>query len=96
MTRFATANVELTPAMMADAFWAMSSSEQIDFFAELAKVIRKDHKTNTSAYSFGELQWHFVEHELRDKKLKEAREMLMTMAAPLYWHTLNYTQGGAA
>lgn len=96
MTRFATANVELTPAMMADTFWAMSLSEQIDFFGELAKVIRKDNKTNTSAHSLGELQWHFVEQELRDKKFKDAREMLMTMAASLYWHTLNYTQGGAA
>jgi hypothetical protein len=42
MTRFSTATVELTPTMMADTFWAMSSSEQINFFGELAKVIQRD------------------------------------------------------
>ena len=45
----ATANIKVTPEIMAQAFWSMGSDEQIKFFSELAKVIREDHKTNTSA-----------------------------------------------
>ena len=96
MSTFTTASVELTPAMMAEAFWTMGSHEQAEFFDELARVIQEDHKTNTSAYSLGELQWFFVGDELRKDQNKQARDMLMTMAAPLYLHTLAYVEGGAA
>jgi hypothetical protein len=89
----ATATVQLTPAMMAEAFWQMASSQQVEFFDELARVIREDHKTNTSAYSLGELQWFFVGDELLKPKNSEARSMLMTMAAPLYLHTLRASEG---
>ena len=92
----ATAKVQLTPAMMAEAFWKMGSDQQAEFFDELARVIREDHKTNTSAYSLGELQWFFVGDELLTPKNKVAREMLMTMAAPLYLNTLRFAEGGAA
>lgn len=88
----AKATVQLTPAMMAEAFWQMGSIQQSEFFDELARVIREDHKTNRSAYSLGELQWFYVGDELRKEKNKEARDMLMTMAAPLYLHTLNYME----
>ena len=84
----ATTTVELTPAMMAQAFWSMESTLQVEFFAELAKVIKEDNKTNTSAYSLGELQWFYVGRELLDRSNREARDMLMTMAAPLYLNTL--------
>lgn len=92
----ATATVQVTPAMLAEAFWQMGSSQQTEFFDELARVIREDHKTNTSAYSLGELQWFFVGDEMRTPKNKDARDMLMTMAAPLYLNTLRFTEGGAA
>lgn len=82
--------VEITPKMMAQSFWGMSSNEQIQFFSELAKVIKKDHKTNRSAYNLGELQWCFMSDDLKKKENKEAKDMLMTMASFLYWHTLNY------
>lgn len=91
-----TSSVQLTPAMLAEALWAMDSTQQAVFFDELARVIREDHKTNTSAYSLGELQWFHVGSELRGEKFKDARDMLMTMAAPLYLHTLRYVEGGAA
>jgi len=89
----ATAKVEITPAMMAEAFWSMGSHDQAEFFDELARVIREDHKTNSSAYHYGELQWFFLGDDLKQAKNAHAREMLMTMAAPLYWHTLNHIQG---
>lgn len=92
----ATATVQLTPAMMAEAFWQMESSQQVEFFDELARVIREDHKTNTSAYSLGELQWFFVGDQLLERKNAEARDMLMTMAAPLYLNTLRVAEGRAA
>jgi len=87
----ATAKIELTPEMMAQAFWAMDSSLQVAFFDELAAIIRHDHQNgNASAYSFGELQWFYVGNELLKPENKQAREMLMTMAAPLYLHTLRH------
>jgi len=86
----ATANIKVTPEIMAQAFWAMESTEQIKFFAELAKVIKEDHKTNSCAYSLGELQWCYMAEDMKKKENKEAREMLMTMASFLYWHTLAY------
>lgn len=92
----ATAHVEITPAMMAEAFWSMGSHSQAEFLDELARVIREDHKTNSSAYHYGELQWAFLADDLRQEKNAHAREMLMTMAAPLYWHTLDYMQRRSA
>ena len=88
----ATANIKVTPEIMAQAFWSMNSDEQIKFFSELAKVIREDHKTNTSAYSLGELQWCFMAEDMKKKENQEARDMLMSMASFLYWHTLNYME----
>lgn len=88
----ATATVQLTPAMLAEAFWGLGSDGQTEFFTELAKVIKANHEGgNTSAYSLGELQWFYVGDELEKPANKEARDMLMTMAAPLYMHTLMAT-----
>lgn len=83
------ATVKITPAMMAEAFWALDSVYQTEFFAQLAKTIKADQDDgNKSAYSFGELQWFYLGEELEKPDNKNAREMLMTMAAPLYMHTL--------
>lgn len=89
----ATTQVTITPKMLAEAFWSMGSEDQVAFFKELASVIKEDHKTNSSAYSLGELQWFFVAGELDNHK--EAKDMLMTMAAPLYLNTLRYSEGRA-
>lgn len=87
------AQVQLTPEMLAQAFWAMSSDEQVAFFDDLAAIIRRDHKDgNTSAYAMGELQWNCVGHELQKTENAWARAMLMTMAAPVYMHTLMYCE----
>lgn len=87
----ATAEITITPAMMAQAFWAMESTLQVEFFKELSKAIKADQESgNTSAYSKGELQWFYVDDELFRKENDEARSMLMTMAAPLYLNTLRF------
>lgn len=86
----ADAKVEITPCLMANAFWNMDTEQQIKFFSELAKVIKEDHKTNPHAYSLGELQWCYMAEDMKKKENQEAKEMLMTMASFLYWHVLNY------
>lgn len=90
----ATVQVQITPKMMAQAFWSMDSELQTEFFNELASVISQDHESgNTSAYSLGELQWFYVGHELLKPSNKQAKDMLMKMAAPMYLHTLRYVEG---
>jgi hypothetical protein len=89
----ATATISLTPEMLAQAFWAMGSDMQVAFFDELAAIIKKDHcDGNTSAYSLGELQWFFVGDELLKPNNKQARDLLMSMSAPLYLNTLRYCE----
>ena len=90
----ATTEVTITPKMMAEAFWGMASDEQVEFFLELSKVIKADEDSgNTGAYSQGELQWYYTGNDLSKPQNKEARSMLMTMAAPLYLNTLMFTGG---
>lgn len=86
----ATATISITPQMLAQAFWGMGSSLQVEFFRELAAVIEEDHKTNSCAYGQGELQWFYMGAELLKESNSQARGMLMTMAAPLYLNTLRY------
>lgn len=65
---------------------------QVAFFDELAAIIKQDHAAgNTGAYSLGELQWFYVGDELLKPDNKLARDMLMTMAAPLYLNTLRFS-----
>lgn len=85
----ATTEVTITPKMMAQAFWGMGSDEQIEFLHELAATIKADQDAgNSSAYSLGELQWCFMSQDLKKPENNVAREMLMSMAAFCYWHTL--------
>lgn len=83
------ATVTITPATLAKAFWSMADTEQAQFFSDLSQIIRKDHKAgNTSAYNQGECHWFFLAGLLSEAGQDDARSMLMTMAAPLYLHTL--------
>lgn len=87
----ATAEITITPAIMAQAFWGMDSVSQMEFFKELSRYIKKDQESgNNSAYSQGELQWFYLGDELSIIGNDEARSMLMTMAAPLYLNTLRF------
>jgi len=84
-----THEVTISPSILAKAFWDMTSDKQAEFFNELKKVIQEDHLTNPSAYGSGELQWYHLAHEM--KSSPEAKDMLMTLAAPLYLSTLEFT-----
>ena len=88
-----TADVQLTPTMLAESFWSMGTDQQAEFFAELARIIETYHEANKPrswAWSLGEMQWHALGKELRDDsgRCNKAGEMLMTLAAPMYLHTL--------
>jgi hypothetical protein len=80
--------VSITPKMLAEAFWNMDSTEQVQVFEELNKVVQFDYATkpNSQAWSLGEMQWFYLGDALGENK--DARDMLMSIAAPLYLHTL--------
>ena len=90
-----TATVQLTPAMMAEAFWGMENSQQAQFFEELNRLIQHEYATKPKSYawSLGEMQWLYLGDSLAENK--PAREMLMAMAAPLYLHTLRAAPWGS-
>jgi hypothetical protein len=86
-------SVTITPTMMAEAFWGMGSGQQSEFFDELARVIQQDKTPGASTYGLGELQWHYLAHGMQGDNYKQPRAMLMSMAAPLYLHTLRVAEG---
>lgn len=89
----ATAEVTLTPELMAEAFWGMGSDGQVEFLARLGDRIKADLESgNGSAYGLGELQWFYVGHELLKPENKQAKDVLMSMSAPLYLNTLLYME----
>ena len=77
MSAVATAKVEVTPEMLAQALWQMGSDDQARFLVALADVIKADHANgNTSAYSLGELQWFFLGDELKRMRVKPAIQQI--------------------
>jgi hypothetical protein len=45
----------ITPALLADAFWNMDDNQQAEFFAELYKLTSKQYKNKTKQ------QWHILD-----------------------------------
>lgn len=90
----ANATVQLTPAMMAEAFWGMGNNEQAQFFQELNAIVKHDYvtKPKSCAWSLGEMQWLYLGDTLNENK--PAREMLMAMAAPLYLNVMRHRYSG--
>jgi hypothetical protein len=76
------AHLEITPKMMAQAFWSMGSEQQAQFFEELSNEINGD------TYH-ANCQWFYLGDDLR--KNDKARSMLMDIAAPLYLEVLRAT-----
>lgn len=73
--------VELTPAVLARAFWAMDAVQQADFLEELAKVISSEVSPHAVTYSLGELQWCYLKDELRQPGRELANQMHMALSA---------------
>ena len=88
------ATVSMTPEMMAKLFWEMGSTDQAAFFAALNVEIQTSHAADPKswAWGIGEMQWYHLARDMEGNK--PARDMLMTMAAPLYMHTLTAAPWG--
>lgn len=80
----ATAEVKITPEMMAQAFWSLGSDGQAAFFNALHDVITEDNKTNPSAYSLGEMQWCALRSELDKPGNNRGKKMHMALSAFAY------------
>lgn len=78
--------VNPTPKQLAEAFWNMYNDEQAEFFAELFKTAGM----RESYYNF-ELQAFYIHYRIRDTKNEEAKEALMSLAAPFFYYTLKDT-----
>ncbi|KAB0489723.1 hypothetical protein [Pseudomonas vancouverensis] len=70
--------VEITPEILAKAFWGMDTQQQADFFESLANHIEA---SSPHAYGFGEMQWCFLQDELRRPGREQANKMHMALSA---------------
>ncbi|MEE4652798.1 hypothetical protein V2L06_20445 [Pseudomonas alliivorans] len=70
--------VKITPDLLAKAFWGMDTQQQADFFESLAAHIQKE---SPHAYGFGEMQWCWLQDELRQPGREEANQMHMALSA---------------
>ena len=59
--------VDITPKLMAEAFWAMSDEDQADFFEHLAKEIKSDKCPGSVTYGLGERQWVSMHETLKKR-----------------------------
>jgi hypothetical protein len=78
--------VQLSPRMLAEAFWDMDAEQQAMFFAELNDII------GDTAYSNGEAQWCAMGMEL--EKMPKAKEQACAMMYWIYLHTSEFLSRG--
>lgn len=93
-----TIETKLTPQQLAEAFAVMNSSDQAEFFGHVSRVVEAEG-------FWAEQQWHYMCGHIEKEEwltridpdlATRAKETLMSMAAPLYLHTLNYVDGLSA
>ena len=89
MTSFTiTSEAELTPALLAKAFWSMDCDEQVEFFAALAAETQKSYEkslTDKNAWfhgEYGEMQWCLLKDAIA--KNPEASKQYMALSAWAY------------
>lgn len=75
-----------TPKQLAEAFWNLEDSEQAEFFAELF-----DSAGMGVSYLNFEVQAFHLHDRIRNTKNEEAKEALMSLAAPFFYYTLKDT-----
>lgn len=76
----ASAQVTITPRMMAESFWNMSDVEQAEFFEQLSDVIDNDGESIN--YGHGEAQWCWLADRLNNNP--KAKEMACAMTAWIF------------
>lgn len=70
--------IAITSEILAKAFWSMDTVQQADFFESLAGHIEK---SSPHAYGFGEMQWCWLQDELRRPGRETANKMHMALSA---------------
>lgn len=73
--------VQITPKLLAKAFWAMDTEQQADFLESLANHIQEK---SPHAYGFGEMQWCLLQDELRKPGREQANMMHLALSAFAY------------
>ena len=73
--------VQITPEILAKAFWSMDCEQHADFLDSLGAEIEADHITNKNSYSYGELQWCYLKDELRRPGRDRANNVHMAFSA---------------
>ena len=89
MTTFTiTSEAELTPELLAKAFWSMDCDEQVGFFAALAAETQKTYEESQTAKNhwfvgkYGEMQWCHLKDKIR--KNPEASKQYMALSVWAY------------
>lgn len=59
--------VEITPEILAQAFWYMDSEKQADFFDALAFEVELTRGENPKLYGLGEMQWSYLYKKLMER-----------------------------
>ena len=77
--------VPLTPKLLAEAFWELSSIEQAEFFSELHDILDGG---KFPAHSLGELQWMYMSDEI--EKNPKAKRMACAMTANIFVRASDY------
>ncbi len=72
-------SVELTPEVLAKAFWNLASDGQAQFFAELHDCVEESNDRHNRLYGLGEIQWCYMMEDIR--KNVKANKMYMALSA---------------
>ena len=74
---------ELTPEILAKAFWYMDADQQAEFFHCLSEVIDNDGESTTADAS---MQWLYMANSIK-KRGRKAEDMFMDVSAHAfdYW-----------
>ena len=86
----ATGTVEITPRLMAEAFWQLDSKQQASFFSHLHDVVSDYAKEHKEAYSLGEMQWLYMGEDIN--KDAKAKEMACAFLAWVFNHSTEYLE----
>ena len=76
---------QITPEILANAFWNLDARQQAEFFVHLHNVTTKE-----GTYGLGEMQWCYMGKEIN--KNKKAKEQACSMMAWIFNHSTDYLE----
>jgi len=78
---------QITPEVLANAFWNLDARQQAEFFEHLHDVT-----TEQSTYGLGEMQWCYMSNEINNSK--KAKEQACAMMAWVFNHSTDFLSRG--